>query len=213
VAPLKLIRCPDRLTDPVVVTDKSVDVAVFGVMLSVVTLLPLRFVDIYLKQQLLNMSCEIKADSITCTGQTRRTIPILHRYSTASINVPHAAGTLVTSNSVLASQNVSTTGFEYQNGLYRNTSGKTLVCLVSYAVLWTSISAGGRLSWIQLDNETTRYAMSSFASTTSEPCGTGSEIIIVPHNSYLRLWVFQDSGFTLNLVGLYGMPYLKITII
>jgi hypothetical protein len=159
------------------------------------------------------MSCEITADSITCSGMTRRTIPILQRYSSSNITVASGGGVLVTSDMISPSQSIGTTGFIYQNGLYRNLSGQTLVCHVSYALLWSNNFDGARMSWLQLDNLSERYAMHCIQSVSVEPCQTGSVVIIIPHNSYLRLWCFQQTGSNKTLVALYGMPYLKITII
>jgi hypothetical protein len=158
------------------------------------------------------MSCEITADSVSVTS-VKRTIPILHRYSTQTIFINSGGGALITSNTTSAAFSLGTTGFVYQNGLYRNLSGQTLVCLVSYAVLWNNVSASGRMSWIQMDDSSNRYAMSCYASVNTEPCSTGSAIIVVPHNSYLRLWVYQNTGFQLSAVAQYGMPYLQIVII
>lgn len=158
------------------------------------------------------MSCQITADSVSVTS-VNRTIPILTRYSTTSLNIPSGGGGLITSNAVNTSQSIGTTGFVYKNGLYRNLSGKTLVCLISYAILWNSVESSGRMSWIQMDESSNRYGMICFNSTNTEPTSAASEIIIVPHNSYLRLWVFQNTGFVLSAVANYGMPYFKITVI
>lgn len=158
------------------------------------------------------MSCEITVDSIKVTS-VRRSIPILHRFSSTTINVASGAAVLITSDTTSASQSAGNTGFTYSNGLYRNTSGDSLVCLVSYAVLWNSVASGGRMAWVQLDEGTARYAMSCHGSTSNEPCTTGSAIIVVPNNSYLRLWVFQNSGFVYTAVANYSIPYLQIVII
>lgn len=159
------------------------------------------------------MSCEISVDSLKLNGIIRRTIPIIQRYSSTNIAVPSAVNVLITSDTVNTSHSLGTTGFTYQNGLYRNTSGETLVCLVSYAILWNSVASSGRMSWIQMDETSTRYAMTCFQSTNRDPCSTASTIIVVPNNSYLRLWVFQTTGFELSCPATYGTPFLQICLI
>lgn len=159
------------------------------------------------------MSCEITADNIKVTGIARRTIPILQRYSSTNIAIPSNVNVLITSDTVNTTQSLGETGFTYQNGLYRNTSGETLVCLVSYGVMWNSVASAGRMSWIQLDESPIRYAMTCFQSTNRDPCSSASTIIVVPNNSYLRLWVFQVTSFELSAVANYGMPFFQICMI
>ena len=159
------------------------------------------------------MSCEITADSVTVTGITRRQIPILHRYSSVSVPIPSGAGTRVTSNTTDTAQSIGSTGFVYQApAIYRNTSGRTLICYVSYSVIWQPISAN-RLMWIQLDNLPNRYAMTCLNNGTLEPAQSASAVIIVPHNSFLTLLAFHNSGLIINLLTNYNKPYLNITII
>ena len=160
------------------------------------------------------MSSEITASTINITGTAKRSIPILTRYSTTSINIASGGGVRITSNAVNTSQSISTTGFSYEaSGIYRNTTSETLVVLVSYSVLFTSVSAGVRMTWVSLDTGTQRYAMECQSGTTAEPSVNGCGIIIVPPNSYLTLWTFQNSGFEIQAVATYGLPYFQITII
>jgi hypothetical protein len=69
-----------------------------------------------------------------------------------------------------------------------------------------------RLAWIQLDSEPERYAMSSIFKADFDPTQNGSAVIVIPHNSFITLWCFQNSG-SQTLLAQYGMPFLSITVI
>lgn len=158
------------------------------------------------------MSSEITATSLVISGTAKRSIPILHRFASTTVSFPSGAGTLVLTDSVLASQ-TRDGGFTYSNGLYTNTSGVDLVVLVSYGILWNNDSTGRNLAWIQLDNLPQRYAMTNIQSSTLEPTSTGMAVIVVPAGSFLRLWVFQNTVVSRGIVALYGMPYFNICVI
>lgn len=160
------------------------------------------------------MTSEISASTINVTGNIKRTIPILHRYSSVSINIPSGAGTRITTDSVLASQSIDNTGFVYESpGILRNVSGNTLVCLISYAIAFNSVSSAFRMSWIQLDAGNERFAMECQGSTTDTPTMSNCCILRVPHNSYITLWCYQNTGFSLTAIAQFGMPYINICII
>lgn len=159
------------------------------------------------------MSSELYCTMATITGITRRSIPILHRFSSATITVPSGGGTLVTTDTVNNNQSRGNTGFTYSNGRYTNNSGTELVVLVSYGLIWSNDFNGSRMSWVQLDNNFQRYAMCNFQSVALEPSISASAVIVVPNNSFLRLWVFQQSGSNRTLLTTYDMPYFNICVI
>ena len=160
------------------------------------------------------MSSEITATTINISGTARRSIPVLTRYSTVNIAIASGGGVRITSNAVNTAQSIGTTGFAYESpGIYRNTTSTTLVCLISYCVLFNSVQTGVRMTWLQLDNGSERYAMECQSGTTAEPSINGSAIMIVPANSFVTLWTFQQSGFELSTIAQYGTPYLSICII
>lgn len=159
------------------------------------------------------MALELTCDSLALTGVARRQIPMLYRYSSVNLSIPHAAATRITTDTVLSSQSVGSTGFVWESpSRLRNTSGRTLLVRVSYSLVWVSVIAT-RTVWVQVDDTAERVAMTTTRDATSDPSQSGSAIISVPHNSTLTLWAYQNSGFSLPLVAKYGLPCVQLTII
>ena len=69
------------------------------------------------------------------------------------------------------------------------------------------------MAWIQLDNGTARYGMESQGSTNAEPSISNSVIMVVPADSFLQLWVYQNTGFDLSVNAVHGTPSITITVI
>jgi hypothetical protein len=160
------------------------------------------------------MSLELSCDSLAVSGTARRQIPVLYRYSSASISVPQNQATRITTDTVLNSQSVGSSGFVYQvPGHLRNTSGRKLLVRVSYSIVWVSVTAT-RTAWIQLDDTADRYGMSVTHQHNFDPCQSGTAILSVPNDSKITVWAYQGgSGFTLPIVAKWGSPSIQITII
>lgn len=159
---------------------------------------------------------EINADAIVSrnSGVVKRTIPILHRYSSVGIGVASGTGVRITTDAVNTEASIGETGFVYDSiGRLQNNTSDTLVCLVAYNIIWNNVSSGVRLSWIQVGESPTRYAMRGQASTSFQPCQGGSAIVRVPPGSYITVWVYQNTGLGLTCVAQDGMPWISITLI
>lgn len=160
---------------------------------------------------------ELNADAIVSRnngGTVKRTIPILHRYSSVGVNIASGTGVRITTDTVNTDASIGETGFVYDAvGRLRNTTSETLVCLVAYNIIYNNVASGVRLSWIQVGESPTRYAMRGQSGTAFQPCQGGSAIVRVPPDSYITIWVFQNTGLAITALAQDGMPWVSITLI
>ena len=94
-----------------------------------------------------------------------------------------------------------TTGGYWGPGPYNitNTSGLVKVWLVSYTIFWEGIGSGLRLTYIQNNTGTQRYAMSQTDVVNQELITSGSATIVVQPGDVLRVICYQDTGVSVNM--------------
>lgn len=161
-------------------------------------------------------SLEINADAIVSRsgGFVKRPIPILHRYSSVAISFPNTTAIRITTDTVNTDASVGDTGFVYEApGRLRNTTTETVVCLVSYSVIFTASPTQARLAWIQVGEAAQRYGFESQTGTAFEPGISNSAIVRVPPDSYITVWCYQQSGLALQVLAMHGTPSISICLI
>jgi hypothetical protein len=161
-------------------------------------------------------SLEINADAIVSRsgGFVKRPIPILHRFNSTAISFPNTTGVRIPFDSVLAEASVGETGFVYEvGGRFYNRTSETLVCLVSYSVMYTATPTASRLAWISMNDGPQRYALEGQGGTNFEPGISGSCILRVAPDNFLSVFCFQNSGLALQILTTHGSPWLSICLI
>ena len=137
---------------------------------------------------------------INVSGNINRTTAVMAKTnSNASLNISSGSLTILYWNTA-DSMSQGTTGITYNAGNFVNTSGKTLVFMVTYTVGFSSNDSGLRETFIFV-NDTTRYGIVRVNAATGNSItfNSGSAMITLANNAYLSIYALQTCGSNLTI--------------
>jgi hypothetical protein len=88
----------------------------------------------------------------------------------------------------------------YNNGVFTNTSGSTIVIMVTFSTSWATNGTGARACYIRLNgNASSRFGSLNSAAVSGDfTMVTGSSLISLANNDYISIMAYQNSGGALN---------------
>ena len=125
-------------------------------------------------------------------------INVMAKYNSVPINISNNINTIITFDSS-DSMSQGNTGILYNTGYFSNSSGSTIVVIVSYMNQWVCNTTCNKATWIQTNYSIGRYAQSEIISNTDGICNTGCATLVIPNGSGFYLYCWQNSDSTVTI--------------
>ena len=152
--------------------------------------------------------------SVNVSGALTRQVAILS-YSQyglgTAISIPSGTATTISFPYLFNYQGTAgITASGTNNTTFTNTSGQTLVVIVSYVIKWNSNSTGSRYSTI-LYNNSQRYGTNDVQACNDYPEFGGTAVIVMSNNDYININCWQNSGSSINIANS-GETYVSFAV-